>query len=212
MKLSPTSGCRAVARRPVVPRAETGQSGKRPQASTHERPRGTESCVFHAVFVFKDEQTANAFGEHLKESWLNLNLHKSGIVPFTAKAPVGVVPFLGFDFYWGRNANGERMLKLKTSWRADRSRLRTPFRSKPPTEEPDAGNPHIRFCEGPRSGYVPTEVYLMDPLNSGFVPLHLEHLLGRRSANLRSPEIRNAPGAAASTPPVGPCVAGDRYG
>src|SRR5713101_747750 len=46
---------------------------------------------------------------------LNLNLDKSGIVPFTAKAPGGFVSFLGFDFYWGRNANGERALKLKTS-------------------------------------------------------------------------------------------------
>lgn len=72
-----------------------------------------------AVFVFKDEQTANAFRalltERLKEAGLNLNLDKSGVVPFSAKAPVGVVSFLGFDFYWGRNANGERTLKLKTS-------------------------------------------------------------------------------------------------
>jgi len=72
-----------------------------------------------AVFVFKDEQSANAFRAHLevrlKEAGLNLNLDKSGIVPFTAKAPVGFVSFLGFDFYWGRNANGERTLKLKTS-------------------------------------------------------------------------------------------------
>jgi len=72
-----------------------------------------------AVFVFKDEKTANDFREklvtRLKEAGLNLNLDKSGIAPFSAKAPVGVVPFLGFDFYWGRNTNGERALKLKTS-------------------------------------------------------------------------------------------------
>jgi hypothetical protein len=72
-----------------------------------------------AVFVFKDEQTADAFRAHLtgrlKEAGLNLNLDKSGVVPFTAKAPAGFVSFLGFEFYWGRNANGERTLKLKTS-------------------------------------------------------------------------------------------------
>ena len=72
-----------------------------------------------AVFVFRDEQTANAFRAHLtgrlKEAGLNLNLDKSGVVPFTAKAPAGFVSFLGFDFYWGRNANGERTLKVKTS-------------------------------------------------------------------------------------------------
>ena len=72
-----------------------------------------------AVFVFKDEQTANAFRAHLtarlNEAGLSLNLDKSGVVPFSAKAPVGFVSFLGFDFYWGRNANGERTLKLKTS-------------------------------------------------------------------------------------------------
>jgi len=72
-----------------------------------------------AVFVFKDGQTAEAFRAHLavrlKEAGLNLNLAKSGIVSFSAKAPVGFVSFLGFDFYWGRNANGERTLKVKTS-------------------------------------------------------------------------------------------------
>jgi group II intron reverse transcriptase/maturase len=72
-----------------------------------------------AVFVFKTEQSAEAFRalltERLAEAGLNLNLDKSGVIPFSAKAPAGVVSFLGFDFYWGRNANGERMLKLKTS-------------------------------------------------------------------------------------------------
>ena len=72
-----------------------------------------------AVFVFKDEPTAQAFlaalTARMKEGGLNLNLSKSGIVPFTAKAPKGVVSFLGFEFYWGRSTNGERMLKVKTS-------------------------------------------------------------------------------------------------
>jgi RNA-directed DNA polymerase len=72
-----------------------------------------------AVFVFKEEKTAQDFKAALtarmKEGGLNLNLDKSGIVPFTANAPKGFVSFLGFVFYWGRIANGERTLKVKTS-------------------------------------------------------------------------------------------------
>jgi RNA-directed DNA polymerase len=71
------------------------------------------------VFVFKDEQTAQAFQSALmarmKEGGLVLNLEKSGIVPFSARAPKGFVSFLGFELYWGRDAKGERMLKVKTS-------------------------------------------------------------------------------------------------
>lgn len=72
-----------------------------------------------AVFVFRNEETAQAFQSALvarmKEGGLALNLDKSGIVPFSAKFPKGVVSFLGFEFYWGRNAKGLRTLKLKTS-------------------------------------------------------------------------------------------------
>ena len=72
-----------------------------------------------AVFVFRDVETAQAFQSalavRLKDGGLNLNLAKSGIVPFSAVAPVGFVSFLGFDFYWGRNAKGRRTLMPKTS-------------------------------------------------------------------------------------------------
>jgi len=36
-------------------------------------------------------------------------------VPFSSVAPRGVVSFLGFDFYWGKDMDGGRRLKLKTS-------------------------------------------------------------------------------------------------
>jgi group II intron reverse transcriptase/maturase len=72
-----------------------------------------------AVFVFKEEGTAQRFQTDLmarmKEGGLSLNLDKSGMVPFTCKAPQGFVSFLGFELYWGRNTNGERTLKVKTS-------------------------------------------------------------------------------------------------
>lgn len=72
-----------------------------------------------AVFVFTDEETARSFQQalqgRLREAGLSLNLAKSAIVPFTAKAPKGFVSFLGFDFFWGRNAKGERLLKIKTA-------------------------------------------------------------------------------------------------
>ena len=72
-----------------------------------------------AVFVFRNEDTAQAFQRALvarmEEGGLALNLAKSGIVPFSAKSPKGVVSFLGFEIYWGRNAKGLRTLKLKTS-------------------------------------------------------------------------------------------------
>jgi hypothetical protein len=51
----------------------------------------------------------------LQEAGLSLNLAKSAIVPFSAPAPKGVVSFLGFDFYRGRNKSGGRLLKLKTA-------------------------------------------------------------------------------------------------
>jgi RNA-directed DNA polymerase len=72
-----------------------------------------------AVFVFTEEETAKSFQSalqgRLQEAGLSLNTAKSAIVPFTAKAPRGFVSFLGFDFYWGRNGKGERLLKLKTA-------------------------------------------------------------------------------------------------
>jgi hypothetical protein len=72
-----------------------------------------------AVFVFTDEDVARSFQaalqSRLQEAGLSLNTAKSAIVPFTAKAPKGVISFLGFDFFWGRNGKGERLLKLKTA-------------------------------------------------------------------------------------------------
>jgi group II intron reverse transcriptase/maturase len=72
-----------------------------------------------AVFVFTDEDTARIFQSalqnRLQEAGLSLNTTKSAIVPFTAKAPKGVVSFLGFDFFWGRSGKGERRLEVKTA-------------------------------------------------------------------------------------------------
>jgi RNA-directed DNA polymerase len=72
-----------------------------------------------AVFVFTDEETARAFQAalqfRLQEAGLSLNIAKSAIVPFSSHAPVGVVSFLGFDFYWGKDRNGGRLLKVKTA-------------------------------------------------------------------------------------------------
>lgn len=71
-----------------------------------------------AVFVFADAATADEFrlalAARLAEAGLRLNLDKSGVVPFSKRSPKGNVPFLGFQFYWGRNATGRRTLKLKT--------------------------------------------------------------------------------------------------
>lgn len=72
-----------------------------------------------AVFVFSDEETARSFQTalqlRLQEAGLSLNVAKSAIVPFSAQAPAGVVSFLGFDFYWGRDKQDGRLLKLKTA-------------------------------------------------------------------------------------------------
>lgn len=72
-----------------------------------------------AVFVFTDEETARSFQAalqlRLEEAGLSLNIAKSAIVSFTSHAPAGVVSFLGFDFYWGRDKKGGRLLKLKTA-------------------------------------------------------------------------------------------------
>jgi group II intron reverse transcriptase/maturase len=72
-----------------------------------------------AVFVFTDEETARSFQAalqlRLQEAGLSLNIAKSAIVPFSSQAPKGNVSFLGFDFYWGRDMKGGRLLKLKTA-------------------------------------------------------------------------------------------------
>jgi len=72
-----------------------------------------------AVFVFTDEETARSFQAalqlRLQEAGLSLNIAKSAIVPFSAQAPVGVVSFLGFDFFWGKDRKGGRLLKVKTA-------------------------------------------------------------------------------------------------
>jgi hypothetical protein len=72
-----------------------------------------------AVFVFADEDTARSFQtalqDRLQEAGLSLNLAKSAIVPFSSRAPVGVVSFLGFDLYWGKDRQGGRLLKVKTA-------------------------------------------------------------------------------------------------
>lgn len=70
-----------------------------------------------AVFVFDDEQDAHAFREQLAarlaEAGLRLNLDKTRIVPFSARAPRGTISLLGFELYWGRWRN-RRVLKVKT--------------------------------------------------------------------------------------------------
>jgi RNA-directed DNA polymerase len=72
-----------------------------------------------AVFVFTDEAVARNFQtalqRRLEEAGLSLNVSKSAVIPFQIEAPKGVVTFLGFDFYWGRNLKREKMLKVKTS-------------------------------------------------------------------------------------------------
>lgn len=72
-----------------------------------------------AVFVFTDEATAQAFQAalqlRLQEAGLSLNIAKSAIVPFSSQAPKGFVSFLGFDFFWGKDRQGGRLLKLKTA-------------------------------------------------------------------------------------------------
>ena len=71
-----------------------------------------------AVFVFADAATADEFRlaltARLAEAGLRLNLDKSGIVPFSKRAPKGTVSSLGFQFYWGRDAARRKALKLKT--------------------------------------------------------------------------------------------------
>ena len=71
-----------------------------------------------AVFIFGDRATAELFRQalaaRLAEAGLRLNLDKSSIVPFSKGDPKGTVTFLGFEFYWGRNATGRKTLKLKT--------------------------------------------------------------------------------------------------
>jgi group II intron reverse transcriptase/maturase len=72
-----------------------------------------------AAFVFTDEDVAQRFQAalqlRLQEAGLSLNIAKSAIVPFSSRAPKGVISFLGFDFYWGRDNQGRRLLKLKTA-------------------------------------------------------------------------------------------------
>jgi RNA-directed DNA polymerase len=72
-----------------------------------------------AVFIFTDEEVARSFQTalqlRLQEAGLSLNIAKSAIVPFSSNAPKGFVSFLGFDFYWGRDKRGSRLLKLKTA-------------------------------------------------------------------------------------------------
>lgn len=72
-----------------------------------------------AVFVFSDMNVAIQFQKaltaRLAEGGLTLNPEKSGIVVFNKKAPQGIIPFLGFEFYWGTTRVDKRTLKLKTS-------------------------------------------------------------------------------------------------
>jgi len=72
-----------------------------------------------AVFVFTDEDTALSFQTalqgRLQEAGLSLNTAKSAVIPFAHNAPRGTIPFLGFELYWGRNARGETLLKVKTA-------------------------------------------------------------------------------------------------
>ena len=72
-----------------------------------------------AVFVFDDMQKATQFQAALKarmaEGSLSLNEAKSGITVFHEKSPQGIIPFLGFEFFWGVTRVNKRTLKVKTS-------------------------------------------------------------------------------------------------
>ena len=71
-----------------------------------------------AIFVFTDEDTALSFQhaliERMAEAGLRLNLEKTRIVPFSAKAPRGTVTLLGFELYWGLRRGAGKCLKVKT--------------------------------------------------------------------------------------------------
>ena len=70
-----------------------------------------------AVFVFTNEQDAaefqSALAARLNEAGLNLNVDKSGVVPFSSHKPKGTISFLGFELYWGKRINS-KVLKVKT--------------------------------------------------------------------------------------------------
>lgn len=71
-----------------------------------------------AVFVFNDEAVARKFLQDLESQMgrvgLTLNKDKCTIVPFSSHEPKGTFGFLGFRFYWGRNRQKHRVLKVKT--------------------------------------------------------------------------------------------------
>lgn len=71
-----------------------------------------------AVFAFTTEDDARAFREQLvarlAEAGLRLNLDKTRIVPFSARAPKGTISLLGFELYWGIRRGTGRVLKVKT--------------------------------------------------------------------------------------------------
>jgi RNA-directed DNA polymerase len=86
---------------------------------SHDRDGSMVRYADDAVFVFDDADTAlkfrSALEARLSEGGLHLNLDKSAIVPFSQHAPEGTVSFLGFEFFWGRDANRRRKLKVKTA-------------------------------------------------------------------------------------------------
>lgn len=77
-----------------------------------------------AVFIFTNEEDAQAFKQKLSERMqefgkLNLNVDKSGILKFDSKRPEGQLPFVGFCLYWGKPSGSRRksaaVLKVKTA-------------------------------------------------------------------------------------------------
>ncbi len=50
----------------------------------------------------------------MAEAGLRLNLDKTRIVPFSAKAPKGTITLLGFELYWGIRRGVGKCLKVKT--------------------------------------------------------------------------------------------------
>lgn len=75
------------------------------------------------VFIFTDYELAEEFKKALterlrREGKIELNEDKSRVVRFNKGSPEGTIPFLGFEFYWGRYAYKRVVLKVKTSAKA----------------------------------------------------------------------------------------------
>lgn len=81
------------------------------------------------IVAFKTEAQALGFIEkmqaRIKEYGLELNLGKTQLIPFSADNKESKsFDFLGFTYYWGRNWNKKRTLKVKTSMRTLQKKIR----------------------------------------------------------------------------------------